>query len=66
VILGVENCVLLGYYAADSSNSLRRLKAIHIGIQLDVTLIGYFIQTTLHVSGIPRPSSGVLTLHGQP
>jgi hypothetical protein len=37
---------------------------IYISSQLDVTWFSFFILVTLHVSGIPCPSSGVNILHG--
>jgi hypothetical protein len=34
-------------------------RIIHISNQRDVTLSSFFIVVTLHVSGVPCPSSGV-------
>jgi hypothetical protein len=42
-------------------------KIIYIGVQLDDTFIFVILfKTTLNVLGVPCPSSGDLTLPGQP
>ena len=76
-----EDCVFLGYYAAScSGNSLCVCVCVCVCVyvhrsisqikhQLDATLCRFFFfcRVTLHVSGVKRPSSGVLkNWHGGP